>query len=581
MSNPYATAEYRRNRAIILQGNPDCTICGGPDADSADHIIPIMAGGDNSLDNMRPAHTKCNSRRGASDQSRAAARKRQTRNAGTKRNNPNANGFFSTTPLTPTPLNSQTFLVDQPELAETGRDQRRPIETGSELPRLETCGVGVSPWADLVAQWARTYLQTELFPWQVHALAGTLMIDDDGNFVHREALVSTARQNGKSVALSALIGWALTELPKIWGRPVNILSTANRLDRAEAIYLTLSPILKEIFGAKLTQVPGRKGAKIGNSEWHVRAANINLHGGSYDLVVADEIFDISSEVLDTAIRPTMIARQSPLFSAWSTAGDASSDAMITMREEALTAIDAGENRGLYFAEWSAEPGQIGPETWGMANPALGRTITIKALEAASRKDYFLRAHLNQWVTARGAWLKANEWEACKTKVEMPTGGWLAIDSSIDESRYVGIRAAQIDKQVMVQVAFVADSEEELWEHVGGVLMDPKVQLLVTPSLEIHIPVNLQRRYKLTGYAELLRYTSLVQKMILEGRVLHDGSTALHEHMTRATMVKTAQGAVLSSQKSPGPIELARCAVWAIAEVSRPMTRSKPMLVVSG
>ena len=61
----YATATYKRNRAIILQGEPNCHICGHPGADTADHIVPIDAGGDSSVDNLRPAHRKCNSRLGA------------------------------------------------------------------------------------------------------------------------------------------------------------------------------------------------------------------------------------------------------------------------------------------------------------------------------------------------------------------------------------------------------------------------------------------------------------------------------------------------------------------------------------
>ena len=86
---------------------------------------------------------------------------------------------------------------------------------------------------------------------------------------------------------------------------------------------------------------------------------------------------------------------------------------------------------------------------------------------------------------------------------------------------------------------------------------------------------------LTGYAELIRYSALVQRMIMEGRVIHDGNQQLREHILRAVIVKTAQGAVLSSQKSPGPIELARCMVWAVAETSRPQETRKPVLVVGG
>jgi phage terminase large subunit-like protein len=295
--------------------------------------------------------------------------------------------------------------------------------------------------------------------------------------------------------------------------------------------------------------------------------------------VADEIFDIAGEIMDTAIRPTMIARKSPLLSMWSTAGDADSLFMQQIREQGLRDIDAGENNGLYFAEWSMPPNVQGEEYWRWANPALGTTITMKALRAASKKDYFLRAHLNQWVTSRGAW-DIGDWEKCRTNVEVPAGGVLAVDSSISEARYVGVRAVQMDYKTIVHVEFVVDTEDEMWREIERVMQDKLVTLAITPTLEIHMPTQYSRRYSVVGYGELLRFSTLVQKMILEDKVAHTGSTALAEHMGRAVMVKTAQGAVLSSQKSPGPIELARVAVFAISLVSKPTNRQKPMLVVS-
>ena len=72
-------AEYQRNRKIILEGNPDCALCGGAGADTADHILPLMAGGDDSLDNLQPAHARCNYRRGQRDQARATAVRRANR----------------------------------------------------------------------------------------------------------------------------------------------------------------------------------------------------------------------------------------------------------------------------------------------------------------------------------------------------------------------------------------------------------------------------------------------------------------------------------------------------------------------
>jgi phage terminase large subunit-like protein len=457
-----------------------------------------------------------------------------------------------------------------------------PVER-SFLPRLETTGIGSLSFGPLVAAWAKRHMRVELMDWQVRALSGQLAHDDDGVLLHREALISTARQQGKSVALRALIGWWLTEFASMRGAAQNVLSIANRLDRAESIYNDLAPILKEHFDAKLLQAIGRKSATLPNgSRWEVRAASPRLHGSSNDLVVIDELFDVDEAVLDEALRPSMIARKSPLLSCWSTAGDASSVAMIKMREEAISLIDSGQRGLLYFAEWSMPPGKSGEEYWHYANPALGTTVTIEALRAASTKDYFLRAHLNQWVAARGAWLdNAAAWDLCKTSETMPPGGVLAVDSSIDESRYVGVRAAQLpDGRTIVHPEFVVDSELAMWENVHRVMAAPSTILLITPGLEIHLPPELRRRTTLTGYAELLKHTGLVRQMIVQGRLVHTGETSLAEHVARAVLVKTAQGAVVSSQKSPGPIELCRCMIWAAAVASKPETKQRPVLVVA-
>ena len=62
--SPYANAEYRRNRKIVLeQSNFTCHYCNGP-ANTADHIIPINSGVvDHSLSNLLPCCTSCNSTR--------------------------------------------------------------------------------------------------------------------------------------------------------------------------------------------------------------------------------------------------------------------------------------------------------------------------------------------------------------------------------------------------------------------------------------------------------------------------------------------------------------------------------------
>ncbi len=570
---------YKQARAELLKDAPLCHWCQRRPATELDHLVEQAQGG-TIADGYVAACKPCNSRRGARYQAR--------NQAATLARRPKQNGFFAVDTKTPSPR-SVLSAKNQPEPAAIVGNDGELVPIGREEPRLETPWLGAGTFGTAVAAWASRHMDVELMPWQVRAAEGMLQcqVGDDGRddpfgLVWTEAMASTARQQGKSVLLSAIIGWWLTEFAELRGQSQQVLSVANRLDRAEAIFNNgLAEILVERFGAKATYAVGRKKIMLGTSSWEVRAASPNLHGGSYDLIVVDETWDISSETLDTALRPSQIARRSSIMLHFSTAGDTSSTAMIAMRERALAEIDAGQPTDLYLAEWSMPPACDGELYWGYANPALGRTIDLKALRSASTRESFRRAHLNQWITARGAMLDAGVWEATVSDAALPAGGILAVDSSLDESRYVGVRAAMNSEHVVVEAAFTADSEDEMWVQIEAIMASDKtITLAVTPSLEIHLPPGLQRRHVLVGYGELLRYTALVKAMITEGRVVHRASQVLTEHFARAVAVKTAQGLVVSSQKSPGPIEMARCAIWAIALVSKPVSRQKPILVVS-
>ena len=94
-SQSYDHPDYRRHRRLVLAGNPPCHLCGRPGADTVDHIVPVIAGGDNGLENLRPAHRSCNSRAGnryrqQQDAQRIAARAEAMRESG----RPIAEGHF-------------------------------------------------------------------------------------------------------------------------------------------------------------------------------------------------------------------------------------------------------------------------------------------------------------------------------------------------------------------------------------------------------------------------------------------------------------------------------------------------------
>lgn len=55
----------QRLRRLTLDTYGDvCHLCGRRGADSADHLVPRVQGGPDTIENLRPAHRRCNSRRG-------------------------------------------------------------------------------------------------------------------------------------------------------------------------------------------------------------------------------------------------------------------------------------------------------------------------------------------------------------------------------------------------------------------------------------------------------------------------------------------------------------------------------------
>ena len=57
---------HQKHRQMIMAKYKGiCHICSEPYADAIDHVVPVAKGGSDHPDNLRPAHTGCNSRKGA------------------------------------------------------------------------------------------------------------------------------------------------------------------------------------------------------------------------------------------------------------------------------------------------------------------------------------------------------------------------------------------------------------------------------------------------------------------------------------------------------------------------------------
>lgn len=593
-----STNEYRKNRAKVLA--PDngeavmCHWCQRAPAVEADHLIEIDRGGSNDVTNLVGSCAKCNNARGHKYQ---AAKKKIA-----KQNKLNAESGDSQNEISFKFLDSESQFTPNRSSPYFIRETDGLSLMKQEFPRLETNHaewsfsqtedveiVGNESFGDECAEWAERFLDVSMMPWQLHVLRGQLAHDGQGNLLNRQSLVSVARQNGKSECQIALAGWWLCTMGARRDRPQNVVTTAHRLDIATLLFERLAPILIEKFRAEASWSYGRMGLVMpdGSKLWTRAATPTNFHGLTVDCFIIDEVWAIGDSIIDDAIIPTQKARKSALCSMWSTAGTEASATLLAKREMGLRAIDKpNESGNYYFAEYSP-PHNIDPmtpEAWAYANPALGHTLDVETLRAESltmQRGSFLRATCNVFVSSAQSWLDAGLWETLTTDIELGSGGVLAVDQSLNQDRVVGLRAKKIGDETIVEVAFVEATLAGAWNRIEKLMeSDAALQLAIGAGLEIQLPAKLKSRTTTVGHREMTKWTAIVRQMIKENRVKHHGELLLNEHVARAVPVKMQSGLSLSSTRSPGAIELARCLVFAVAMSSRPVAPKRAVFASS-
>ena len=586
-------AAYRRNRKIILDQRPECVYCHKP-ADTVDHVIELDRATElglsseeiHSLDNLVPACKRCNLSRGATYGNTKRGKMNRARTAAVKEAERDRPEILKSTLVNPEPPRGE---ISRRTASNGSRGPASaPIEPDSNgsPPRLLTASWGASTYGPLVAEWARDNLGTEFYPWQTLVADRLLEHNADGDLCHRWGLTSTPRQQGKTVLLSALVGWWLTAGRQIRGGPQSVLSVGHELRLAEEIYHVLAPVLVERYGGKGYASFGRKEIRWDDGTiWRISSATKAAgHGQSNDLVVVDELWDVDADILHAGLLPTQRARRSPLAAFFSTAGTEKSTAMLRYREQGLDQIDKGEPGRLMFAEWSPPPNvDLSDRSyWIAANPTIGHgNLTVQDLEdEASGPDYanFLRASLNLWIASDASWLDPGEWQALKTDDSPPEWTVLTVEQSRDGERFLGLFTGQDDAgRVWASSAFIENREADAWTRIRELLPAGGI-LAITPGLDIHCPPEYADRKTTVGHGEILKWTAIVRKMIRDGQLRHHGETILDEHVNRAVGYYQKGGAMgLSSEKSPGPIELARCLVWGTALASKAKYSTRPAI----
>ena len=277
---------------------------------------------------------------------------------------------------------------------------------GKTEPRLQTTPHPTNLTRVIELGHLADQIEMPLLDWQKYFLNEALKVDDQNNFVYRQALLICARQNGKShlVRMRILAGLYLFD------EKLQVATAQNRDQSLEQFRKVVEAIENYDWLRKkvkhITRANGREEIqlleKYGGHRYKIIAPNSSgARGLTADVTYIDEVRQHKTFDSYSALQFTTQTRKNSQSFYLSNAGDHTSVVLNTLRQRALDKIENNFDDPLLFMEWSARPDRKlnDVEGWQEANPALGRTITYESIKAGlnSPPEIFQTEVLSQWV----------------------------------------------------------------------------------------------------------------------------------------------------------------------------------------
>jgi hypothetical protein len=403
-------------------------------------------------------------------------------------------------------------------------------------------------------------LNYELMEFQQHVFDVALEIDPDtGGLWYREVDYTAPRQNGKT-----LMGMVAKTLRcTMFGGNQHVLYAAQDGNNGRRMFIEEHVGILERSAykphLKIRKSNGSEGVKFSNgSDWSIVAPTREAgHSRTLDHVDIDEAFAHENDEYEAGVRPTMLTRPSAQIWVYSTAGDEKStywwQKILAGRKHYKNPLSH-----TCFFEWSADEDAPydSPDTWRACMPALGRTVSIAAIQAewesAEAKglegiNAFRRAYLNQWpvtpkLSTDLAWsvLDKEKWKLSALPDAIPAApAWCLEVSSSRNHAVIGL-GGRLGAQSYVEIAdirtghgvdWVVPRLQELVERHGGtVVVDrlaaagsfiteiEKFATVVVPSprdivnaASMLYDAHVEGSLKHSGQDELTRAASYIQK----------------------------------------------------------------------
>jgi phage terminase large subunit-like protein len=257
--------------------------------------------------------------------------------------------------------------------------KKKPL-IGAVKPRIHSPLLKGASRIDEVAELAEK-ISMPLLPWQYLVLKDILTVDREDMFTRKTSLILVARQSGKThlARMRILAGLFLFDEKNI------IAMSSNRnmaLDTFRNIANTIEdhPFLMEQV-RRIRYANGQESITLLNGARYeiVAATRDGSRGKTADLLYIDELREISEEAFKAAT-PTTRARPNSQTLLTSNAGDAFSTVLNDLRSRAMELPSKTFGFYEYSAPMEARQDIHNHKYWVMANPAIGHTVTLEAIE---------------------------------------------------------------------------------------------------------------------------------------------------------------------------------------------------------
>jgi phage terminase large subunit-like protein len=458
-------------------------------------------------------------------------------------------------------------------MATTTSDSRAPRSTeGGRIARF-----GENFIVQTKGRWAGTPLEHER--WQRQFLNELFLLDADGRRVYKEALLGVARKNGKSTLGAELALYGLLGTPE-WSPEVYVAAASR--DQARVVFnqskdfVEASPRLQDWLVPQRNVITCRSNKGI----YRVLSSDAGLqYGLNPSMVVIDELWAHQSGELYYALTTGQLARESPLVVSITTAGFDRTSICFDLYERGKKLRDDGgieamraEGFLMFWYEMDPTADYDDSGRWKDANPS--SWISVEALEREQRRlpeSVFRRLHLNQWTETEEAWIKPYEWDLCRgaPRFDPAAPTWCGVDIGIrrDSSAFVAAQWHGEELHVFAELWLpeeqapgfgVADiraavgARTAIYQQLREIAYDPwqfreSAEILAERGLPmVEFPQNASR---------MAPASEQLYELIVEQRIVHDGSPAMREQVLGATVVGTERGGWrLSKRRSQARID---------------------------